>query len=93
MSFFPTREERKSSCVALQSLVVCFYRLSSNRCELPCAATICYMMPDCILQGTFGPMATAFNICALVQHWRVSIPPGGTEEHGDAVSDPAWLVA
>ncbi|MCJ1386671.1 Potassium channel [Xylographa soralifera] len=46
-----------------------------------------------LLAGTFGPIASAFNICALVQHWRVSIPPGGTEEHGIDVPDPSWLIA
>jgi potassium channel subfamily K, other eukaryote len=43
--------------------------------------------------GTFGPMANAFSICALVENWRVSIPPGGTEEHGIDITDPRWLVA
>ncbi|MCJ1407420.1 Potassium channel [Ptychographa xylographoides] len=41
-----------------------------------------------LIAGTFGPMASAFNINALVQHWRVTIPPGGTEEHGIDVPDP-----
>ena len=35
-------------------------------------------------------MASAFNLCALVEQWRVTIPPGGTEEHGDVVADPTW---
>lgn len=35
-------------------------------------------------------MANAFSICALVQSWRVSIPDGGTEAHGDAIPDPKW---
>ncbi|MCJ1473455.1 Potassium channel [Lambiella insularis] len=46
-----------------------------------------------LIAGTFGPIASAFNICALVQHWRVSIPLGATEEHGDEVQDPPWLLA
>lgn len=39
-------------------------------------------------------MASAFNICALVVHWRVSIPPGfgANEAHGDDVRDPKWCV-
>ena len=37
-------------------------------------------------------MATAFNVCALIEHWRVSIPPGGTEEHGIDIPDPGWYV-
>lgn len=46
-----------------------------------------------LLAGTFGPMANAFTICALVEHWRVAIPPGRTEEHGVDIPDPKWLLA
>ena len=37
-------------------------------------------------------MATAFNICALIEHWRVDIPPGlgANESHGNDVRDPKW---
>ena len=37
-------------------------------------------------------MATAFNICALIEHWRVEIPPGfgANESHGIDVRDPKW---
>ena len=37
-------------------------------------------------------MATAFNICALIEHWRVEIPPGfgANESHGVDVRDPKW---
>ena len=45
-----------------------------------------------LVAGTFGPMASAFSICALVKHWRVYIPPGGAEEHGDYIPDPKWYV-
>ncbi|KAI7543811.1 hypothetical protein KC319_g16200 [Hortaea werneckii] len=45
-----------------------------------------------LLAGTFGPIASGFNICALVYKWRLYIPPGGTEEHGVILEDPAWLV-
>jgi potassium channel subfamily K len=38
----------------------------------------------------FGPMASAFNVCALVEDWRVFIPAGGTEAQEIAISDPAW---
>ena len=31
--------------------------------------------------------------CALVENWRVRIPPGGTEEHGTDIKDPRWLIA
>jgi potassium channel subfamily K, other eukaryote len=43
-----------------------------------------------LLAGTFGPMANTFSVCALVQYWRVEIPPGGTEEHGIDIKDPKW---
>ncbi|KAH0844059.1 hypothetical protein AYO21_02185 [Fonsecaea monophora] len=46
-----------------------------------------------LVAGTFGPMANAFSICALVENWRVEIPPGGTEEHGIDIKDPGWLIA
>ncbi|KAI9882210.1 MAG: hypothetical protein M1823_006045 [Watsoniomyces obsoletus] len=35
-----------------------------------------------LVAGTFGPITSAFNLCALVQPWRVQIPPGGVEQHG-----------
>lgn len=43
-----------------------------------------------LIAGTFGPMANAFSICALVENWRVKIPKGGTEEHGIDIPDPKW---
>ena len=46
-----------------------------------------------LIAGTFGPMANAFSINALVENWRVEIPPGGTEEHGIDIKDPRWLIA
>jgi potassium channel subfamily K len=38
-------------------------------------------------------MANAFSICALVETWRVYIPPGSDEGHGERVEDPKWLIA
>jgi potassium channel subfamily K, other eukaryote len=43
-----------------------------------------------LIAGTFGPMANAFSICALVEYWRVEIPPGLDEGHGNAIKDPSW---
>jgi potassium channel subfamily K, other eukaryote len=43
-----------------------------------------------LIAGTFGPMANAFSICALVENWRAKIPEGGTEEHGIDIPDPRW---
>ncbi|OAG06886.1 voltage-gated potassium channel [Paraphaeosphaeria sporulosa] len=46
-----------------------------------------------LIAGTFGPIANAFSICALVEKWRVYLPPGVDEGHGTKVEDPKWLVA
>ncbi|KAF2435616.1 voltage-gated potassium channel [Tothia fuscella] len=46
-----------------------------------------------LIAGTFGPMATSFSICALVHNWRLYIPEGGTEAHGEKIKDPPWLIA
>ena len=45
-----------------------------------------------LLAGTFGPIASGFNICALAIEWRVYRPPLGTEEHGVKIPDPSWLI-
>ncbi|KAI9751887.1 MAG: hypothetical protein M4579_005844 [Chaenotheca gracillima] len=45
-----------------------------------------------LLAGTFGPIASAFNLCALVQEWRDYLPPGEDEAHGIDFPDPKWLV-
>ncbi|THV76914.1 voltage-gated potassium channel [Aureobasidium pullulans] len=46
-----------------------------------------------LIAGTFGPMASAFSICALSSSWRVYIPPGGTVNNGTTIDDPQWLLA
>ncbi|KAI5272850.1 voltage-gated potassium channel [Aureobasidium subglaciale] len=46
-----------------------------------------------LIAGTFGPMASAFSICALSSSWRVYIPPGGTVNNGTTIDDPKWLLA
>lgn len=45
-----------------------------------------------LLAGTFGPMASGFNICALVHPWRQTIPnvPGSLEGEGHVIPDPKW---
>ncbi|KAK0460167.1 uncharacterized protein EV420DRAFT_1673234 [Desarmillaria tabescens] len=45
-----------------------------------------------MIAGTFGPVANLMSICALVQPWRVMIPPGGTEANGERIPDPSWLL-
>ncbi|KAF2691837.1 voltage-gated potassium channel [Lentithecium fluviatile CBS 122367] len=46
-----------------------------------------------LIAGTFGPIANAFSICALVEKWRVYMPPGVDEGHGEHIEDPKWLIA
>lgn len=36
-------------------------------------------------------MASAFNICALVEYWRETIPDGN-EQTGTPYPDPKWYV-
>lgn len=46
-----------------------------------------------LIAGDFGPIVSAFNINALVDHWRISMPPGQTPAQGAPVADPRWLIA
>ncbi|KAI4747708.1 voltage-gated potassium channel [Aureobasidium sp. EXF-12298] len=46
-----------------------------------------------LIAGTFGPMASAFSICALSSSWRVYIPSGGTVNNSTTIDDPKWLLA
>lgn len=50
-----------------------------------------------LLAGTFGPVASSYNICALVYSWRQYIPPGDTEstgeQEGQNLPDPSFLIA
>lgn len=58
----------------------------TNRCDLSrywFASTACPL-----IAGTFGPIANAFSICALVEKWRVYFPPTSDEGHGTKVEDP-----
>jgi hypothetical protein len=52
---------------------------------------------NCVLiltlcQGAFGPIATAFSICALAQPWREYIPDGSSEDQGIHLPDPSWYA-
>lgn len=40
--------------------------------------------------ATFGPVATAFNICALAMAWRKVAEPASMESEGTSVPDPTW---
>ncbi|MCJ1379547.1 Potassium channel [Xylographa soralifera] len=46
-----------------------------------------------LVAACFGPLATAFNICALVMDWRVIVDPSSTESTGIDIRDPDWLDA
>lgn len=45
-----------------------------------------------LVAGTFGPMASAFSIVALVIKWRTIVPEGGLDPDGIFVEDPEWYV-
>lgn len=44
-----------------------------------------------LIAGTFGPMASMFNICAIGTSWRVIVSPTSTEATGHHIPDPRWL--
>lgn len=46
-----------------------------------------------LLAGTFGPIASAFNVCALSVSWREYQPPGKVQSNGDNLQDPKWSVS
>ncbi|CAF9942901.1 MAG: Potassium channel [Alectoria fallacina] len=46
-----------------------------------------------LIAGTFGPMASTFSLCALIEHWRLIQDPTSTETEGQHVSDPSWVLA
>ncbi|KAL1301593.1 hypothetical protein AAFC00_005823 [Neodothiora populina] len=46
-----------------------------------------------LLAGTFGPIASAFNICSLSSSWRFYLPPGTAPAEGTVIDDPKWLLA
>lgn len=46
-----------------------------------------------LIAASIAPMASTFSLCAVVENWRVEIPPGGTEGHGIDLEDPTVLIA
>lgn len=46
-----------------------------------------------LIAGTFGPMASMFNICAIAIPWRVIVSPQSEQSQGQHIDDPRWLVA
>jgi potassium channel subfamily K len=45
-----------------------------------------------LVAGTFGPMASMFNICAIAIPWRVVVDTDLKEANGHRIPDPQWLV-
>lgn len=45
-----------------------------------------------LVSGTFGPLASAFNICALAIDWRTTVFPDSPESEGSHIKDPKWVV-
>ena len=49
-----------------------------------------------LLAGTFGPMASGFNICSLSYYWRQTLPVFvGTKSEsfeGHLIKDPSWVT-
>jgi potassium channel subfamily K, other eukaryote len=45
-----------------------------------------------LIAGTFGPMASMFNICAIAIPWRLVVNPDSEESNGQRIEDPKWLV-
>lgn len=72
-------------------MVVCFHRLPSTSCTYTGLNTLRALL-NLTVKGTFGPMASAFSVCALVQSWRVVVPPGADEAQGIDVPDPKWYA-
>jgi potassium channel subfamily K len=46
-----------------------------------------------LLVCTFGPIASGFNVCALVAPWRTIIVSNGPSSQRVHVNDPGWLIA
>ncbi|RMY62930.1 hypothetical protein D0863_10791 [Hortaea werneckii] len=46
-----------------------------------------------LIAGTFGPMASMFNICAIAIPWRLIVDPDSPQSQGEHINDPRWLVA
>ena len=45
-----------------------------------------------LIAGTFGPMASMFNLCALIIDWRMVVDTTAASEEvvGVYVQDPSW---
>ncbi|KAF2452434.1 potassium channel-like protein [Lineolata rhizophorae] len=85
------KDEKEEQAYFDPSSICCF---SFRRLLFLCCSRWWFASTACpLIAGTFGPMANAFSICALVQNWRVHIPPGRDEHNGINVKDPSWVIA
>lgn len=46
-----------------------------------------------LIAGTFGPIASMFNICAIVVPWRLVVNPESQQANGKHIADPGWFIA
>ncbi|KAH8703513.1 putative potassium channel [Talaromyces proteolyticus] len=47
-----------------------------------------------LIAATFGPMANAFSVCSLSQHWREIVKPGGPPiDQAETLPDPPTIIA
>lgn len=44
-----------------------------------------------LVAGTFGPIASGFNVCALSVYWR-EVYPSDNHAAGHLIPDPNWLL-
>ncbi|PVH72408.1 potassium channel-like protein [Cadophora sp. DSE1049] len=49
-----------------------------------------WWFPYPLIAGTFGPIASAFSVCALTMPWRVTTLGKEAKEDGNYIDDPKW---
>lgn len=97
------KSRRRSAIIEIQSRLIMFAPLVPNRVYRighqhdKILTRICslywFESTACpLIAGTFGPIASAFSICALSSSWRVYLPPGKLQDEGTVIDDPHWCV-
>ncbi|KAH7393757.1 potassium channel-like protein [Cadophora sp. MPI-SDFR-AT-0126] len=51
-----------------------------------------WWFPYPLIAGTFGPIASAFSVCALTVPWRFNTLGKEAKENGNYIDDPKWLI-
>ncbi|KAH9206221.1 hypothetical protein DL95DRAFT_488189 [Leptodontidium sp. 2 PMI_412] len=51
-----------------------------------------WWFPYPLIAGTFGPIASAFSVCALTVPWRFNTQGKEATENGNYIDDPKWLI-